>query len=89
MDIEQRVAKLERSARRLKVACGVLVMLVVGLGADATDSVISEVVRTKRLEIVGPDGKPCGLFIPDADTRSFLVAGKVATQEVVKINQVK
>jgi len=86
MTLEQRVAKLERSVKLWRLVGVVGLMLVVGMGADAAvEGGVVDVVRCKRFELIGPDGKPCGMFINDPDAKSFLVAGKIATQEVVKV----
>lgn len=84
MNTEQRLEKLERSVKLWRLIGVVGLLLVVGMGAVG-DVGVSDVVRTRRFELIAPDGKPCGMFIHDPEVKSFLVAGKIATQDVVKV----
>ena len=88
MNLETRVLRLERSVKLWRLIGVVGLLLAVGMGA-AIENSVSEVVRTKRFELIGPDGKPCGMFIHSAESKSFLVAGKIATQEVMTVKPVE
>lgn len=65
-DLESRLASLERTTRRYRVALAVAVIACFAIGATAFDDNIPEVLRTRRLEIVDSTGAI--LFEASTDT---------------------
>ena len=64
--LEERVAKLESTSRRLKLLLFVLPLLTLALGAAANDALKAKSVTTEKLYIVDDSGKPkAALFCND------------------------
>lgn len=72
--VEDRLASLERSARRWKLATfcvAALACTAMMLGAQEKEPEAQEEVRAKRFTLVGPDGEPVGAWIADKDSAAL------------------
>jgi len=83
--IEERLAKLERTARRWRLAALGLagcVVCVVGMGADgdsdSKDVIFKGAIQTTALTIIDKDGNPRALigYPSDKDEMTFLLVGR-------------
>ena len=64
--LECRIASLEASGRRLKLALVFLPVLALVLGAAANDAIKTKLVSTEKLVIVDDSGKPKAAFFCNA-----------------------
>jgi len=61
MTIEQRLSSFERSNSRLRLACAAMTLAIVAVfvvGAEKDAAAVQDVVRAKKIEVIGGDGKP-------------------------------
>jgi hypothetical protein len=64
MTIEQRIARLERSANRWRIACICTIVLAIVIGAGEG---VSEEVRTRSLVVVNKAGNPAAILDTSSD----------------------
>jgi len=63
MTIEQRVSRIEKSNRRLRIACAALALAFLGtfiVAAERDRSTVQDVVRAKSIEVIGKNGTVVG-----------------------------
>lgn len=60
MDVEQRLAKLERSVKRWKFAA--VCLLVVGLCGAGYNATVPDEIRARAFVVEGYNGEPVGVF---------------------------
>ncbi|MBL7042421.1 MAG: hypothetical protein ISR77_27535 [Pirellulaceae bacterium] len=72
-DIERRIERLERTNRRWRRVAGVLgaMLLLVCISGGTSPENVPDVVQAKRIEVLGPDGKPA-IVLSAEDRQSLL-----------------
>lgn len=91
VSLEHRVQCLERSNRRWRGSCVALIGLVAGsflISAEKTTPP-SEIVQTKRFELIGPDGQAAVVMQAKSDGASLAVWGPDHQHAVVLVGQAK
>lgn len=86
--LENRVLGLERRlARSLRWQRGLALLLLLqfALAASEQDSLISEALRTKSLEVVGPDGKPVVVIASDRDGNGGLAVYDANARPIISL----